>query len=96
MKKACDYCFVLNYKSADKAHHVTGPDGKNAYFVNKAKECYLLYPDKKIKLLPGQAIFHPFGGSVFLNLDHGAVVEKYEMPEFLIDNLKTTSSASLI
>lgn len=96
MTKACDYKYTINYKSAKHAYHVTGPDGVNAYLVDKPDECYLVYPKKKINLTPGMAIYSPFGGDVFLNTTLGASVEDYEMDELLVDNLKTTASASFI
>ena len=96
MTKSCDYKFTINYKTADNAYHVTGPDGVNAYLVNKPNECYLFYPKKKINLAPGMAIFSPFGGDVFLNTTLDTSVEYCEMDELLVDHLKTTSSANLI
>ena len=105
MNKSCDYKFKINYKSADNAYHVTsdykdeyntGPI--NAYLVNEKNECYLVYPELKINLIPGTCIFHPLDNVVYVNLNVGCceVDLNYKMPELLVDNLKTTSSESLI
>ena len=96
MTKANEWRFNINYKSAKNGYHVTDADGTNCYFHNGAELCYLWYADGKlIKLEPGHAIFHPFLPDVFLNLNKQFKTTK-DMPGFMIDNLKSTSSVGFI